>query len=91
MEDLGRRVVSGCGERKRRRDERKVVISRPRGGRRPTTDDIYIEFWGCAFERFKGRGGLRRKNAQVPEDARDPIVKTILVMGYKTDYKTSTL
>ena len=42
-------------------------------------------------ELFKGRGGLRRKNAQVPEDARDPIVKTILVMGYKTDYKTSTL
>ena len=59
------------------------------GGRRRRR--IIFEIWGCAFELFKGRGGLRRKNAQVPEDARDPIVKTILVMGYKTDYKTSTL
>ena len=54
-------------------------------------DALYSNYFGCAFELFKGRGGLRRKNAQVPEDARDPIVKTILVMGYKTDYKTSTL
>ena len=84
--------MSGFGEWKRRCAERKLVISRLRGGRRPDDDDaLYSNFWGCAFELFKGRGGLRRKNAQVPEDARDPIVKTILVMGYKTDYKTSTL
>ena len=84
--------MSGCGEWKRRCDERKLAISRLRGGRRPTTTTHYIRIFGVApFELFKGRGGLRRKNAQVPEDAQDPIVKTILVMGFRTNYRTSTL
>ena len=80
-------VVRGsAGATRGRWSSRGLEVDGGRRGRR-----ITIEFWGCAFELFKGRGGLRRKNAQVPEDARDPIVKTILVMGYKTDYKTSTL
>ena len=59
------------------------------GGRRRRR--IIFEFWGCAFELFKGRGaGCEEKTPKCRRDARDPIVKTIFVMGYRTGYRTST-
>ena len=48
LEGPGRWVVCGCGERKGRRDERKLVISRPRGGRRRRSSRHHLNCWDAA-------------------------------------------